>query len=164
MGVAVSDSFAWYAIHTKAREEYRCRDNLERQGYEVFLPLLTREKVSKGKKVVTREPLFSRYLFVSLSETLSNWYSIRNTRGVQRIVEFGEGPIPVPDDFIRGLQQESRAVQPTFKPGDTVQITDGPFRHMQAIYAEQDGDKRAFLLVDILSDRRKLSFPLSVIR
>lgn len=157
-------SYAWYVIHTKAREEYRAQENLLRQGYEVFLPVLHRERLTAGKKVVAEEPLFTRYLFVSLSETDSNWYSIRSTRGVQRIVEFGQGPVAVPDDLILKLKSGTRVVQPSFKPGDAVQITEGPFRHILAIYAAPDGEQRAFLLIDLLNDQRKVSFPLTVIR
>lgn len=153
-------NYAWYAVHSKPREEYRARDNLARQGYQVFLPMLGHERLRAGKIIVRQEPLFARYLFVSLSEIESNWYSLRSTRGVHRIVEFGDGPVAVPADLIAALAVGERIVRPRFEAGAAVRITQGPFRNVHAIYAAPDGEQRAFLLIDILSGRRNISFPL----
>ena len=37
----------WYLIHTKPRQELRALENLERQGYECYLPLLPTEKIQE---------------------------------------------------------------------------------------------------------------------
>jgi transcriptional antiterminator RfaH len=160
----MNSNYAWYAIHTKPREEYRARDNLRRQGYRVFLPFLKRECLRGGRRTVAREPLFSRYLFVSLSEIDSNWYPMRSTRGVHRIVEFGHGPVPVPSALIEGLQDKLPQTQPRFRSGDRVCITQGSFKEIEAIYAAPDGEARAFLLLNFMGAERKLSFPLEAIR
>ncbi|MEK0432387.1 MAG: RfaH, partial [Pseudomonadota bacterium] len=47
----------WYAIHSKPRQEERALDNLQRQGYEAWLPMLTVEKVLRGKLVQVTEPM-----------------------------------------------------------------------------------------------------------
>ena len=38
-----------------------------------------------------------------------------------------------------------------FKPGETVVITDGPFTGIEAIFQTADAERRAFILLEILS-------------
>jgi transcriptional antiterminator RfaH len=113
---------------------------------------------------MAREPLFSRYLFVSLSEIDSNWYPLRSTRGVHRIVEFGQGPVPVPDALIDALEVGPASIQPRFRAGDRVRITQGSFKEIEAIFAAPDGEARAFLLLSFLGAERRMSFPLEAIQ
>ena len=60
---------AWYAVHTKPKQENRALENLQNQGFECFLPLLEVEKIRRGKVQKVVEPMFSRYLFIQLNET-----------------------------------------------------------------------------------------------
>ena len=39
----------WHVVHTKPRAEARALENLERQGFEVFLPMITLQKVRRAK-------------------------------------------------------------------------------------------------------------------
>ena len=38
----------WYLVHTKPRQEGLALENLERQGYECYLPTLPSEKLRQG--------------------------------------------------------------------------------------------------------------------
>jgi transcriptional antiterminator RfaH len=60
------DSCAWHLVHTKPRLEETALVNLERQGYECYLPTLKVEKIRRGKAAIVSEALFPRYLFVRL--------------------------------------------------------------------------------------------------
>ena len=42
-------SLAWYVIHTKPRQEQRALTNLAQQGYQCYLPMITREKLGRGR-------------------------------------------------------------------------------------------------------------------
>ena len=57
----------WYLIHTKIRQERVALENLERQGFESFLPLIRVEKLRRSALVVVEEPLVPRYLFIRLA-------------------------------------------------------------------------------------------------
>ncbi len=72
----------WYAIHSKPRQEERALENLERQGFQAWLPMLTVEKFRRGKLAKVVEPMFSRYLFIRLDTEQTNWSPIRSTLGV----------------------------------------------------------------------------------
>ena len=43
-------------------------------------------------------------------------------------------------------------------------IMDGAFAQLEAIFIASDGDERVVLLLDILQQEQKLSFPLSYVR
>lgn len=58
----------WYLVHTKPKQEKYALENLQRQGYECYLPLLLSERIRQGILMVTDEPLFPRYLFIRLGQ------------------------------------------------------------------------------------------------
>ncbi len=147
----------WYVIHTKPRQEKRALLNLEQQGYECYLPMVTVEKLRKGVVSVVEEPLFARYLFIRLDVSLSGkgWGAIRSTLGVSCLVTFGVEPAKVDERLIEILcvQKDKLCSQPQrlFDQGEHVLIADGPFAGIEAIYQMNDGESRAMVLIKILS-------------
>ena len=83
----------WYVIHTKPRQEQRALENLQRQGFEAWLPMISLEKVRRGHLAQVVEPMFSRYLFIRLDTVQTNWSPIRSTLGVSKLVAFGNTPV-----------------------------------------------------------------------
>jgi transcriptional antiterminator RfaH len=164
-GHPMSD-FKWYVIQSKPGQAARAAQELSNQGYEVFCPTIKVERLQRGERVARVEPLFPGYLFIELSELTSNWRPIRSTRGVARMITFGNKPAVVPDDVVEHLrdrlQQESE--HHTLKPQQPVRIDAGPFSHLNAVFLEYDGEKRAFLLLELLGRWQKLSLPLSAIK
>jgi transcriptional antiterminator RfaH len=154
----------WYVIHTKPRQEQRALLNLGQQGYECYLPLFTTEKLRQGSLIVVQEPLFARYLFIRLSTCQSgqSWAPIRSTQGVSRLVAFGAEPAKVDAQLIELLRLQSDRTQERarrlFNQGDCVQIKDGPFAGLQGIYQMIDGERRAMVLLEIMSKPSRLSF------
>jgi transcriptional antiterminator RfaH len=57
----------WHLIYTKPHQEKVALDNLTHQNYQCYLPLINKEKILRGKKILSKEPMFPRYLFVLLS-------------------------------------------------------------------------------------------------
>jgi transcriptional antiterminator RfaH len=146
----------WYVVHTKPRQEQRALLNLTQQGYECYLPLVETEKLRQRSVRLVQEPLFSRYLFTRLDTGLAgkSWAPIRSTSGVCRLVTFGSEPAKVAAELIDMLRanHDSASAQPArlFQQGDRVQIKDGPFAGLQAIYQMSDGESRAMVLIEIL--------------
>ena len=153
----------WYVIHTKPRQEQRALLNLEQQGYECYLPTLAVEKIRQGTLTVEEEPLFPRYLFIRLDQGASakSWSPIRSTKGVSRLVAFGSEPARVDQQLIETLQQRhattSNQPQKLFNPGERVVITDGPFAGLEAVYQMTDGERRAMVLIELLSKPTRLT-------
>jgi transcriptional antiterminator RfaH len=159
----------WYLIHTKIRQERVALENLERQGFECFLPLIRAEKLRRGALQVVQEALFPRYLFIRLSTDLESqsWSPIHSTTGVSRLVTFGQAPGKISDELVTELrtQTASEDVQLRhFEPGEQVVVTDGPFVGLEAIYQMADAEDRVMVLLDILSKQVKLSVPPAHLR
>lgn len=153
---------AWYAVHTKPKQENRALENLQNQGFECFLPLLEVEKVRRGKVQKVVEPMFSRYMFIQLNETTQNWSPIRSTLGVSKLVSFGPHPAKVPTELIQLLREAPPTeVHRLFTPGDQVLIVGGPLKGIEATYQAHDGEMRAMVLVELLGQPQKLKMALS---
>ena len=147
----------WYAIHSKPRQEERALENLQRQGFEAWLPLLTVEKVLRSKLVQVIEPMFSRYLFIRLDTEQTNWSPIRSTLGVSKLVSFGNRPAVVADELIEALQQlPEQAPQRLIQPGQQVKIVSGPLRGLEGIYQQADGELRAMVLIELLNKQHRI--------
>lgn len=158
-----ADSMHWYLIYTKPRQEFRALENLQRQAFEVYLPLHQTERLQRGKLRVLEEPLFKRYLFVRFDEHRSPWHMIRNTLGVSELVRTGGQPAIVPAALVQALQQSHTSPQVLFQRGEALRVTDGPFRDLQVIFKIQDGDNRAIVLIELLNKMQKVAISLNAL-
>ncbi|HEC16388.1 MAG TPA: transcription/translation regulatory transformer protein RfaH [Sedimenticola sp.] len=156
---------AWYLIYTKPQQERRALENLERQGFEAFLPLLRTFRRRRGKRLEVLEPMFPRYLFVHLSEAVDNWAPIRSTLGVSRLVQFGGEPARAPIGLVRILQAgtdeagvHSRPPR-DYQPGEPVRIADGPFAGYEGVFQARSGAERVLLLLEIAGQTARLQIP-----
>ena len=147
----------WYVIQTKPRQESVAEDNLKRQSFEVYFPQITEPRRHRGKWKEVIQPLFPRYLFVRLDLSRDNTAPIRSTHGVTKLVRFGEIPRPVPDTFIRELQQsqdlETGLHQPhtlLFKKGDEVVVISGPMEGLKGLFQATTGHERVTILLEML--------------
>jgi len=147
----------WYLIHTKPRHEKCALQNLEQQGYQCYLPTIPTERLRQGALTLADEPLFPRYLFIRLDrgETAKSWSPIRSTRGVNRMVSFGREPARVDDALIDALKVREATLQDQperlFKPGERVRLGDGPFAGIEGIYQMTEGERRAMVLIELIS-------------
>jgi transcriptional antiterminator RfaH len=153
--VITSPTTAWYLVHTKPRQEDVALTNLQRQGYECYLPQMRIERIRRRKAEIATEPMFPRYLFIRLdcSDQGKSWSPIRSTLGVSQLVHFGARAAKVDDALVDLLRQREQAMplDAMFQSGDSVVITDGPFAGIEAIYQTADAERRAFILLEILS-------------
>lgn len=151
----IDQTTAWYLVHTKPKQEHIALENLSRQGYPCYLPLLNVQKVRRGKAQVVAEPMFARYLFVQLSTdgNAPSWGPIRSTLGVSQLVRFGNRPAKVGDELVQVLRQREQvaSIEPLFQPGDSVVLLQGPLSGLEAVYQMTDAQERAVVLLTILS-------------
>jgi transcriptional antiterminator RfaH len=155
----------WYVVHTKPRQEARALENLQRQGFECFLPTLPVQRQHRSGVRVAHEPMFARYLFIRLSSTDQNWAPIRSTLGVSTLVRFGLHPAKVPEGLIEFLRVAPQAdVARLYAAGDEVHIRGGALQGLSALYQGHDGEARAFVLIDLLGKPHTLSVALNELR
>jgi transcriptional antiterminator RfaH len=151
-----SSSTNWYVIHTKPRQERRALVNLEQQGYACYLPMIALEKLSRAHLSLVEEPLFPRYLFISLDHGRQgqSWAPIRSTIGVSGLVTFGSSPAKIDPALIDLLRQQEADLKSTperlFQKGERLLVSDGAFAGLEAVYQMPGGDNRAMVLIEIM--------------
>ena len=154
-----SEAPLWYAVATKARDEAIAKANLERQNYQVFLPVISLKKRRRGRWMPVTEPLFPGYLFVSLVLGADDPAPIRSTVGCIGLVRFGQTHTPVPSSFIAALQGASEDVLDTplpFNQGDKVRLIAGPFAGIEAVFGMPRGEDRAQVLLELMGKVQRL--------
>lgn len=159
----------WYLVHTKPRQEKCALQNLGQQGYECYLPVLSIEKLRGSVLAVADEALFPRYLFVRLGqgESAKSWSPIRSTKGVSRLVSFGSIPAKVDDrivDFLKAQEALHRSPVPMFDQGERVRVAEGAFAGIEGVFQMLDGDRRAMVLIELLSKPVSVGVSLANLR
>jgi len=149
---------SWLLVYTKSKEEIRAKENLEKQGFQTLLPLLSVERVKSFRKVETLKPIFPRYLFTKVDLKGDNWSLIKSTRGVSKIVLFGDKFASVPETSIKGITSklDSKGIfyqqshLKTFEKGDKVTIKSGAFAGIEGIFLSKKSKERVTLLLKFL--------------
>ena len=148
----------WYVVHSKPRAEQKALENLQKQGFECFLPMLSLEKLVRGRVKSVTEPLFSRYLFVQTQSQNQNFSVVKSTIGVHRLVSFGALPSQVNDTLIEAIRSlessfgnEINGSQSLIRSGDEVIMVEGPLKGLRGIFHESSGTKRAFVLIELIN-------------
>ena len=159
----------WYLIQSKPRGENLAKENLERQGYEVYLPLVLGRKKQRGRTIRSIQPMFPRYLFIYLSDQTDDWGPIRSTTGVLNLVYFGIKPAKLPEHLIIGLKESENSSgyhdlpNKELTPGNEVLIAEGPFEGYVATLFKQDSDNRVVVLLKIAENYVKVELNQSFI-
>jgi len=154
---------SWYLVVTKPQYEFKALENLERQGYECYLPLVQVNRRRYGRNVKRTEAFFPRYLFIKLNKETDNWAPIRSTIGVAAMVRFGGMPAQVPNALIDNLKnnEDEFSLQQTqmkeLKQGDKVEIIDGPFEGYSAVYQKLKSTERVSVLLDIVGNNTQVT-------
>jgi transcriptional antiterminator RfaH len=160
---------SWYLIQTKPRSEQLAKENLERQGYDTYLPLILGRARKRGKTIKLIQPMFPRYLFIHLSDQTDDWGPIRSTLGVSTLVRFGMIPAKVPEILISRLKQNENSIgihelpSKVLSPGDKLLIVEGPFEGYEATLFSQKSNDRVIVLLKIAENFVKVKLEQSII-
>jgi transcriptional antiterminator RfaH len=154
----------WYLLQCKPLQQARAELNLQ-QGFTFYAPAHTVQRLRRGRVDVGTEALFPGYVFIKL-HSQSNWRALTATKGVSRVVGFGERPLAVPDALIAGLQQRLQApAAPValYKAGDRVLMIDGCFKYIEAIVQAVTPQQRIVVLLNILNTQQAVQMPLAAV-
>ncbi|QSX32694.1 transcription/translation regulatory transformer protein RfaH [Shewanella avicenniae] len=155
----------WYLLYCKPKSEQRAQLNLGMQGLETYLPMIKVEKQEKGLSVVKKSPLFPNYLFVNFDPADFSVAKIHSTRGVSRLVDCKEQPIPLNDILITQLKRQELTapvtVDNSLVAGDKVRFIAGPFRELQGVFLERNSQQRCKVLFEILGKMQSIDYALS---
>lgn len=140
--------------------------NLERQGFETFLPKM-KKTIKKGKEFInTYAPVFPGYIFVGVCKQNSNWFKINSTYGVVKVLFFNEKESQISNEIILALKNKyetniNKKSKNDLKEGDDIKFESGPFVNLIARVEEVDEQDRIFLVLEAMGGHRKLKLKLT---
>ncbi len=141
----------WYAIYTKPRHEKAAVKLLTEKEFETYLPLIKKVRQWKDRKKKIEMPLFNSYIFVNFD--YKNRFNVLETHGVVKIINFGGTPAIIPNWQIESLRQmldfpDSLQLEQYIKPGEIVEITDGPMSGMRGMVVTKKSSKKLVLSIE----------------
>ncbi len=144
----------WYAIHTYAGYENAVARNLKQRIesldmsnkiFNVIVPTEKKVRVKGGKRVTVEEKIYPGYVLVDMIVTDDSWYVVRNTPRVTGFVGSGVVPVPLESKEVEGLFARMNAEFAKHKIdltiGESVQVTDGPFKDFEGKVAAIDEER-----------------------
>jgi len=150
----------WYAIRTRSRHEKTVNDQLQKQGIESFLPLVTKSRKWSDRVKEVELPLFSGYNFVRVALTSPDRLRVLQTHGVAGFVGIGTSATPIPDSQIQDvrtlLASKIPFEEPTFlQIGQRVRIRGGALDGVEGILSAHNEDRS--LVISLEPIQRSLS-------
>lgn len=145
----------WYAVRTRVHAEAQAALRLSAQGFVTFLPEYRKRWRHARRVEIRRAPLFPRYLFVLLDLAADRWRSVNGTIGVERLVAFGDIPVPIPSTVVEDLigRRDGEGFVPLYaapKPGDHIRVVDGAFAAALGLFESVADADRVAILLDLL--------------
>ena len=152
----------WFILQFKPNSHRLAERNLNRQGFESFLPLHEVTKYKYNRYVSDLQPLFPGYMFVAFNPENGSWRQINCTTGVSKLVCFGDQPSPIPLELISGLMARCNSVGKLLPPnqfnkGEAVQLLTGPFANYIAKVETIDAEQRVWVLMELMGRVTRIS-------
>ena len=129
------------------------RDQIEKKGYEAFLPTVARWSRWKDRKKKIDWPLFPGYCFARFDP--GQRLPILTCSGVVSIVSFDSEIVPIPEreiDSIRLLVESDLQYDPCpfIREGMMVEVVSGPLKGVIGRLVRKGAHARLVLAVDLI--------------
>ena len=152
----------WFLAQLKPNSAQIALKNLNRQGFQTFLPMVEETSQRNGKFITANRPLFPGYIFIAFDVAKGLWRTVNDTYGITKLVNFGKEPAPVQRDLVSqlmlGCDTSGKLLPPELlKPGDQVMLTNGPFANFAAEVQKIAPDQRVWVLMDIMGAQTRVA-------
>ena len=147
-------STEWYLAQLKPNALGIAERNLQRQGFDTFMPKLRQTR--RGAQFVERVvPLFPGYLFIGANTRSRDVGVIRSTRGVAHIVRSAGKVTPLPQAIIEALAAQCDengiyTADSQLSAGDRVSVTNGLFAEYFGEIHDLSAEGRVWVLLDVM--------------
>jgi len=151
----------WYAIQTYSGHENKVKRLIEiriaeepgetpgeKEIQEVLVPTQDVVEIKNGKRVTVTRRLYPGYVLVKMLANQRTMHVINNIQGVIKFVGAGTEPQPLRDEEVNkilGLAPIEEEAEPKeeipFRPGQVVEVTEGPFTDFTGTVQEIYHDK-----------------------
>lgn len=151
----VLNSKDWLVVNSHANQEHVAIENLVRQNYETYCPMILKRRSHARRVEEVVRPLFPGYLFVNIGPGRERWRPILSTIGVRAVVHFGETLGKISGEFIHSLRLREKdglilVPETPYHIGQQVRLGSGAFDGVVATVLAVDEKQRLTILMDIL--------------
>jgi transcription termination/antitermination protein NusG len=144
----------WYVIHTYSGYEDQVAEALRQRIesldmkdkiFDVIVPKEKQIEIKNGARRTVERKIFPGYIIIEMVVTEESWFVVRNTPNVTGFVGTSTTPSPLSEDEVKSIQRRMGIDEPKYKIdfaiGETVNITDGPFKGFDGQVNEIDEQK-----------------------
>jgi len=153
----------WYVVRTEPRAEFIATKELERDGYDVFLPLIVETNSQPGR---TESPLFPGYLFLRCDSHAELWPTFRLAHRVTDWVHFGSEVPSISESDMVVLKERLDRINKQggnlkkITPGEIVRIDTGHFQGLaEVLTAGKSPQSRANVMLQFMGRRVPAQVP-----
>ena len=159
----------WIVLTTHPHREDFAIENLVRQDYEAYCPMIVKRIKHARRAYDAKRPLFPGYIFVERPVQRHLWRPLLGTFGVRSVVCNGETPSLLPSGFVESLKarETDGAIQKPespFKPGQSVAINGGAFDGLVGQILEIRESDRVLLLLNLLNQPTRVHIEMKMLR
>ena len=146
----------WAAVTTQPHRHQIASENLLRQGFATYCPMVRKQIRHARRAQQVMRPLFPGYLFVAIDLNVQRWRPILSTIGIRSLVRFGDKIALLNGGFIESLKALeidgaiSRPVN-AYAIGQSLEISSGAFDGLVATIVEMDDKDRLVVLLTLLN-------------
>lgn len=161
------DQRFWHALYVKSRTEKKVLSQLEDNGFQAYLPLVTQVKKWSDRKKKVEEPLFKSYVFVYSNE--KEYIPILNIYGVVRFVSFERKAVVVPENQILAIKKfvsdyekgdEYKLMNnEDLKEGQMVRIISGPCKGLTGRLETICNKRHLIVFIDVVGQYIPVHLP-----
>ena len=151
----------WFIAQIKPNSYNSAIQNLERQGFEIFLPKMEITQRQENKFIVKNVYVFPGYVFVCFDPLIITWTKINSTYGVKKILTFSNKPAEISSDLILELKNRyeinSKLTQKQkLQKDDSIKFYTGPFADLIAKVESVDEKNRIWILLEAMGGYQRL--------
>ena len=160
-----SDESNWFVAQLRPQGLKRAQEHLQRQGFDIFAPVVLANAKGAGVARQTQKPLFPGYIFIKFDPERPGWSAINSTRGIARLIlNDPRQPRPLPNALMAGLMarcDESGLLSPEadLGIGDRIRVLAGPFADLVTTIETLPDPERIGLLIDLMGRQVRTSLP-----
>lgn len=149
--VAEPSDRRWWVLYTKVHQEKAIARQLHGRQVPFYLPLVEKTSQSRGRRIVSRVPVFASYVFLFGNEEERVW-SLTTNRLSRVLV------VPDPEQLSHDLRQLRQmiasgaplTVEKRLSRGDLVRVRYGPLAGLEGVVLRRDGTSRLLISIDFL--------------
>jgi transcription elongation factor/antiterminator RfaH len=151
----ITNELHWYAVRTRSRHEKLVARQLQNQGIEAYLPVITKISQWSDRKKQVQEPLFTGYAFVRLDHSSNDRVRVLRTQGVVNFVGVQGSGVPIPDQEIENIttllaSDVSYQERPYLYVGQRVKVSGGALDGLEGILTAENTDRSVVISIGLI--------------